>query len=90
MCLQNALSGYFQTNCGNFWSHFRAESFWDIDQRANSHRKTNGSVRLKKFRTVCRYSPDSIEVDLLQKVAESFHAIFEVLRQTFQEIPTNQ
>ena len=52
MCLQHALSGYFQTNFGNFQSHFRAESFWDIDQRANSHRKTNGSLHLKKFQTV--------------------------------------
>ena len=50
------LVGYFQTNCGNFKSHFRAESFWDIDQRANSYRKTNGSLRLEKFRKVYDYA----------------------------------
>ena len=56
MCLQHVLSGYFQTYFGNLDppSHFRTESFWDIDQRDNSKRKTNGSLRLKKFRTVYR------------------------------------
>ena len=52
MCLQHVLSGYFQTYFGNFQSHFRAKSFWDIDQKGNSDRKTNGSLRLIKFQKV--------------------------------------
>ena len=82
MCLQHALSGYFQTNFGNFWSHFRAEFFWDIDQRANSHRKTNGSLRLKKFRTVYWELLFSYLESIL-KLKSSFWKIFYTKRHQF-------